>query len=228
MNHNFIKQVAPHLVPVLLQQLTKQDENLDEDDTAWNMSMAAGTCLGLLARAAQVCVLLSSTSVVGGVEQPGCFMQQRTACLACALYPCLLPMYPCLRLPPLSGDHITIWLAASFLQDTIVPAVMPFVTENIGKNTGPDDWRSREAATLAFGSILEGPSPAALADIVRQAMGFLLAVSSLSIRRILVPLMYGGLLALWWHSSSQLQGLTWTVQDRRACHYPCVAWVCRQ
>lgn len=65
------------------------------------------------------------------------------------------------------------------LQDVIVQYVMPFVQENIGKNTGPEDWRLREAATFAFGSILEGPSPRSLADTVRQAMGFLLAVGGL-------------------------------------------------
>jgi importin subunit beta-1 len=54
---------------------------------------------------------------------------------------------------------------------------MPFVTDNIGKKSTAEDWRLREAATFAFGSILEGPSPQVLADIVRQAMGFLLAVS---------------------------------------------------
>jgi hypothetical protein len=53
---------------------------------------------------------------------------------------------------------------------------MPFVTENIGKNSTPEDWRLREAATFAFGSVLEGPTPRSLAEIVRQAMGFLLAV----------------------------------------------------
>ncbi|KAF8069441.1 KPNB1 [Scenedesmus sp. PABB004] len=111
-NHHFIAAVVPHLVPVLLKQLTKQEEGQEQDDTAWNLAMASGTCLGLLARTAQ---------------------------------------------------------------DAIVPHVMPFVTENIGKNGGPDDWRLREAATFAFGSILEGPSPRCLADIVRQAMGFLLA-----------------------------------------------------
>lgn len=71
-------------------------------------------------------------------------------------------------------------LSVCNLQDAIVPLVMPFVQENIGKNSGPEDWRCREAATFAFGSILEGPSPASLAETVRQAMGFLLAVSALA------------------------------------------------
>jgi importin subunit beta-1 len=53
-NHQFIKAVVPHLVPVILQQLTKQEEGVEQDETAWNMAMAAGTCLGLLARTAEV------------------------------------------------------------------------------------------------------------------------------------------------------------------------------
>ena len=98
-------------MPVLLEQLTKQDEAQETDDTVWNLAMAAGTCLGLVARVAR---------------------------------------------------------------DAVVPLVMPFVTANIGKAAAPDDWRWREAATFAFGSVLEGPSPASLAEIVHQAMGFLL------------------------------------------------------
>jgi importin subunit beta-1 len=55
---------------------------------------------------------------------------------------------------------------------------MPFVTTNIGKNGGPEDWRWREAATFAFGSIMEGPSPASLVALVQQAMPFLLQVGA--------------------------------------------------
>lgn len=44
----------PHLVPVLLKQLTKQDEGQEQEETAWNLAMASGTCLGLLARTAEV------------------------------------------------------------------------------------------------------------------------------------------------------------------------------
>jgi len=114
-NHKFIIAAVPHLTPILLQQLTKQEEGQDQDDTAWNVSMAAGTCLGLMARTAK---------------------------------------------------------------DNIVQHVMPFVTENISKGMdgggSPEDWHYREAATFAFGSILEGPSPQALIDIVRSAMDFLL------------------------------------------------------
>lgn len=111
----------------------------------------------------------------------------------------------------------------SSLQDTIVPIVMPFVTDNIGKNTGPEDWRLREAATLAFGSILEGPSPAALADIVRQAMGFLLAVSNVLSRHLWSHATVGGLQGVRvCHSSTQVQGVVRNLWTYCACHHHCV------
>lgn len=49
-------------------------------------------------------------------------------------------------------------LVARTVRDAIVPLVMPFVVANISKT----DWRSREAATCAFGSILEGDGPCRL------------------------------------------------------------------
>ena len=36
-------------MPVLLAQLTKQEEDQDKDQGIWNLSMAAGTCLMLFA-----------------------------------------------------------------------------------------------------------------------------------------------------------------------------------
>ncbi|THU97897.1 ARM repeat-containing protein [Dendrothele bispora CBS 962.96] len=45
----FAKIALPEIVPVLLMLLTKQEEDADEDE--WNVSMAAGTCLNLLAGA---------------------------------------------------------------------------------------------------------------------------------------------------------------------------------
>ncbi|KAJ6795912.1 importin subunit beta-1-like [Iris pallida] len=103
----FIKQALPALVPMLLETLLKQEEDQDQDEGAWNIAMAGGTCLGLVAR------------TVG---------------------------------------------------DDIVPLVMPFIEENITK----PDWRQREAATFAFGSILEGPSPDKLTPIVNVALNFML------------------------------------------------------
>ncbi|PKA67275.1 Transportin-1 [Apostasia shenzhenica] len=105
--HHFIQRALPVLVPMLLETLLKQEEDQEQDDSVWNLSMAGGTCLGLIAR------------TVG---------------------------------------------------DEIVPLVMPFVEGNITKH----DWRSREAATYAFGSILEGPSIEKLSPMVSAGLEFLL------------------------------------------------------
>ncbi|KAK4277585.1 hypothetical protein QN277_015562 [Acacia crassicarpa] len=104
----FIRQALPALVPLLLETLLKQEEDQDLDEGAWNIAMAGGTCLGLVA------------CTVG---------------------------------------------------DDIVPLVMPFIEENITK----PDWRQREAATYAFGSILDGPSPDKLATLVNVALPFMLS-----------------------------------------------------
>lgn len=103
----FILKALPTLVPMLLETLLKQDEDQDQEDGIWNLAMAGGTCLCLVAR------------TVG---------------------------------------------------DAIVPLVMPFVESNISK----PDWRSREAATYAFGSILEGPSIEKLSPMVNTGLDFLL------------------------------------------------------
>ncbi|CAN8270012.1 unnamed protein product [Cochlearia groenlandica] len=106
----FIEKALPHLVLMLLETLEKQEEDQNHDDDVWNISMAGGTCLGLVAR------------TVG---------------------------------------------------DSIVPLVMPFVELNIKK----PNWRSREAATYAFGSILEGPTIDKLAPMVAAGLEFLLAAT---------------------------------------------------
>ncbi|XP_047333242.1 importin subunit beta-1-like [Impatiens glandulifera] len=103
----FAKKALPVLVPMLLETLLKQEEDQDQDEGAWNISMAGGTCLGLVART---------------------------------------------------------------VRDDIVPLVVPFVEENISK----PEWRQREAATYAFGSILEGPSPDKLIRLVDSALSFML------------------------------------------------------
>jgi len=61
-------------------------------------------------------------------------------------------------------------LVALTCRDDIVPLVIPFIEENITK----PDWRQREAATNAFGSILEGPSPDKLAPLINHALPFML------------------------------------------------------
>ncbi|KAG8905172.1 karyopherin beta [Tulasnella sp. 403] len=102
---HFAKIALPEILPIILQLLTRQEEDADEDE--WNISMAAGTCLSLLARA--------------------------------------------------TGDQI-------------VQPVIPFIEANIKSQ----DWHLREAAVMAFGSILDGPDPAALAPLVDQALPILL------------------------------------------------------
>ncbi|XP_010486444.1 PREDICTED: importin subunit beta-1-like [Camelina sativa] len=106
----FIEKALPHLVQMLLETLQKQQEDQDHDDDVWNISMAGGTCLGLVAR------------TVG---------------------------------------------------DGVVPLVMPFVERNISS----PEWRSREAATYAFGSILEGPTIDKLAPMVGAGLEFLLTAT---------------------------------------------------
>lgn len=98
---HFARVALPEILPVLLMLLTKQDEDATDDE--WNVSMAAGTCLALLAQ----CV----------------------------------------------GDGI-------------VSPIIPFVETNIKHS----EWRNREAAVMAFGSILDGPEEKILAPLVAQAL----------------------------------------------------------
>lgn len=47
--HYLIKQAFPTLVPLLLNQLTKQEDDQELEETAWTVAMAAGTCIDLIA-----------------------------------------------------------------------------------------------------------------------------------------------------------------------------------
>ncbi len=61
-------------------------------------------------------------------------------------------------------------LLANCIEDAIVQPVIQFVEQNIRSQ----DWRFREAAVMAFGSILEGPNTAILnplAQTVKQKRG---------------------------------------------------------
>lgn len=49
-NHNFIRQALQPIVSMLLEQLTKQEPGQERDEGIWNLSMAAATCLGLVAQ----------------------------------------------------------------------------------------------------------------------------------------------------------------------------------
>lgn len=61
-------------------------------------------------------------------------------------------------------------LLARAVGDIIVPPVIPFIESNIKAQ----DWHQREAAVMAFGSILDGPEPMALETLVNQALPILL------------------------------------------------------
>jgi len=103
----YIQAVTPHLAPLLLETLMKQDEDADSDDLVWNLSMAAATCLGLI---------------------------------------------------------------ANTVSDVVVPVVMPFVEQYIQS----EEWRKKEAATMAFSSILDGPTVETMAPYVNQSIPVLL------------------------------------------------------
>lgn len=57
-------------------------------------------------------------------------------------------------------------LLAQTVGDTIVSPIIPFVESNIKS----PDWRQRDAAVMAFGSILDGPEPKLLEPLVAQAL----------------------------------------------------------
>ncbi|XP_012254098.1 importin subunit beta-1 isoform X2 [Athalia rosae] len=67
---------------------------------------------------------------------------------------------------PSKAAGVCLMLLSSCCEDAIVPYVLPFVKDNI-KN---EDWRFRDAALMAFGSILGGLEPNTLRPLVEQAM----------------------------------------------------------
>ena len=101
---SFMAHYAAAVVPVLLEAMTKQD---DDDDVDWGIAKAASICLRLLAQT---------------------------------------------------------------VRDPVVSHVMPFITSHINS----PDWHLKEAAVMAFGSILDGPSVELIRPIVLQAMAPLL------------------------------------------------------
>lgn len=71
---------------------------------------------------------------------------------------------------PCKAAGVCLMLMATCCEDSIVQHVLPFVKDNI-KNP---DWKYRDAAVMAFGSILEGPDPNNLKPLVEQAMPMLI------------------------------------------------------
>ena len=64
-------------------------------------------------------------------------------------------------------------LLAQTVADAIVPPVISFIEANIKAQ----DWHQREAAVMAFGSILDGPDPQVLTPLVTQALPILITMT---------------------------------------------------
>lgn len=71
---------------------------------------------------------------------------------------------------PCKAAGVCLMLMASCCEDDIIQHVLPFVKDNIHH----EDWRHRDAAVMAFGSILEGPDPTTLKQLVDQALPMLI------------------------------------------------------
>jgi importin subunit beta-1 len=67
------------------------------------------------------------------------------------------------------ASGVCLGLVANLVGDQCVDIVLDFV----GKNFGNPDWRSREAAVLAFGSIMEGPTSGKMAPVVASSFASL-------------------------------------------------------
>lgn len=105
----YVAGALKHLVPLLTETLTKQDEDDEEDE--WSLSMAAASCLSLI---------------------------------------------------------------ATTVRDDVVQVTLPFISLNIQS----ENWRLREAATMAFCSILEGPSSQVIGPCVNHSIPVLLKALS--------------------------------------------------
>src|SRR6185503_12478387 len=71
---------------------------------------------------------------------------------------------------PCKAAGVCLMLMANCCEDDIIPFVAPFVQSNIAH----PQWNRRDAAVMAFGSMLEGPDPATLRPIVEQAFPMLI------------------------------------------------------
>ncbi|XP_013114231.1 importin subunit beta [Stomoxys calcitrans] len=67
---------------------------------------------------------------------------------------------------PAKAASVCLMLLATCCEDEIVPHVFPFIKDNIESA----DWRFRDAAVMAFGSILSGIEANTLKSLVEQAM----------------------------------------------------------
>lgn len=87
-NHSFIRQALQPLVSMLLDQLTKQEPGQDRDEGIWNLSMAAGTCLGLVAQCVkdEIVSLVMPYVQVGTTPAAAAAKQQSSCCCCCCWF----------------------------------------------------------------------------------------------------------------------------------------------
>jgi importin subunit beta-1 len=71
---------------------------------------------------------------------------------------------------PCKAAGVCLMLLANCAENLIIQYVFPFVSENIKHAS----WQHREAAVMAFGSMLEGPDASSMKPIAEQAIPFLL------------------------------------------------------
>ena len=67
---------------------------------------------------------------------------------------------------PCKAANICLMLLSSCVADDIIPHVMPFINENISSH----NWQFRDAAVMAFGSIVDGSTQEKLKPIIEQSM----------------------------------------------------------
>ena len=75
---------------------------------------------------------------------------------------------------PYQAAGVCLILLASCTGNDIIAQVMPFIQENITS----DNWHKREAAMMAFGSVLDGPDEEILVPIVLQALPTIIGLMS--------------------------------------------------
>lgn len=71
---------------------------------------------------------------------------------------------------PCKAAGVCLMLLSSCCEDAIINHIVPFVQQNINSS----DWRKRDAAVMAFGTMLDGPDPEKLKGIVSQAFPLLI------------------------------------------------------
>lgn len=73
---------------------------------------------------------------------------------------------------PSKAAGVCLMMHAQLCEDDVIPQVVPFITQHISN----PDWRFRDAAVMAFGSILDGPNAVTLTPMVEQGLPMLITL----------------------------------------------------